>query len=117
LAADAKSRIREVTVEGLEKTPLDPATVVVDVREKEEWQAGHAVGALHLSRGTIEGEIEEKVPKLDTPILCYCAGGNRSALVADNLQKMGYTNVMSLAGGYRNWVKARLPVMPAVKKM
>jgi phage shock protein E len=114
LAAEAKTRVREVTVEQLEKTPLDPQTVLIDVREKEEWQNGHAVGAIHLSRGVIEGEIEEKVPNLDTPILCYCAGGNRSALAAESLQRMGYTKVSSLAGGFRAWTKARLPIMPKV---
>ncbi len=114
LTADAKMRVREVTVEQIEKTPLPPETILIDVRESEEWKKGHAVGALHLSRGLIESEIEEKIPKLDTPIVLYCAGGNRSALAAESIQKMGYTNVASLAGGFRAWQKARLPVMPAV---
>jgi rhodanese-related sulfurtransferase len=112
LAADAKTRIREITVQDIERTPLAPGTVLIDVRETDEWRAGHAVGAIHLSRGLLEGAIEEKVPALDTPILLYCAGGNRSALSADNLQKMGYTNVASLVGGFRDWQKARLPVVP-----
>lgn len=112
LAADAKTRVREVTVQDLERTPLAPGTVLIDVREADEWRAGHAVGAIHLSRGVLEGAIEEKVPAPDTPILLYCDGGNRSALAADNLQKMGYTNIASLAGGFRDWQKARLPVVP-----
>jgi phage shock protein E len=112
LAADAKTRIREVTVQDLERTPLAPGTVLIDVREADEWRAGHAVGAIHFSRGVLEGAIEEKVPAPDTPILLYCDGGNRSALAADNLQKMGYTNIASLAGGFRDWQKARLPVVP-----
>jgi phage shock protein E len=112
LTADAKARIREVTAQELELSPLSPSTVVIDVREADEWRAGHAAGAIHLSRGLLEGAIEEKVPDLNTPILLYCAGGNRSALSADNLQKMGYKNVASLAGGFREWQKARLPIVP-----
>jgi phage shock protein E len=112
LAADAKANIREISVEQLETKPLSPDTVVVDVREKEEWEAGHAAGAIHLSRGTLEGSIEEKVPDLETPILLYCAGGNRSALAAESLQKMGYTNVVSLIGGFKEWQKKRLPIVP-----
>ena len=112
LAADAKARIREITAQDIERTPLAPGTVLIDVRETHEWRAGHAVGAIHLSRGVLEGAIEEKVPDPETPILLYCAGGNRSALAADNLQKMGYQNVTSLAGGFRGWQKARLPVVP-----
>jgi len=112
LAADAKKRIREVTVEELERTPLSPNAVIIDVREKDEWNAGHAASAIHLSRGVIESLIEDKIPALDTPILCYCAGGNRSALVADNLTKMGYTDVASLVGGFAQWQKLRMPVVP-----
>ena len=112
LAADAKTRIREITVEEIERAPLSPDAVIVDVREKDEWNAGHAANAIHLSRGVIESVIEEKVPALDTPILCYCSGGNRSALVADNLMKMGYTDVASLAGGFAQWQQLRLPVVP-----
>ena len=110
--AEAKTRIREISVQDIERTPLAPGTVLIDVREAAEWRAGHAVGAIHISRGLLEGEIEEKVPDLNTPILLYCGSGNRSALAADSLQKMGYTNVTSLAGGFRDWQKARLPVVP-----
>ena len=112
LVADAKERVREITVQDIERAPLTAGTVLIDIREEREWRNGHAVGAIHLSRGILEGEIEEKVPDLDTPIVLYCAGGNRSALSADNLLKMGYTNVASLAGGFREWQKARLPVVP-----
>jgi rhodanese-related sulfurtransferase len=112
LVADAKTRIREVTVQEIERNPLPAGTVLIDIRETDEWRAGYASGAVHLSRGILEGEIEERIPDLDTPIVLYCAGGNRSALAADNLQKMGYTNVRSLAGGFREWKKARLPIIP-----
>lgn len=112
LVADAKERVREITVQDIERTPLPASTVLIDIREDSEWHKGYAAGAIHLSRGILEGEIEEKVPELDTPIVLYCAGGNRSALSADNLLKMGYTNVASLAGGFREWQKARLPVVP-----
>lgn len=112
LVADAKARVREITVQDIERTPLPASTVLIDIREDGEWAKGYAAGAIHLSRGILEGEIEEKVPELDTPIVLYCAGGNRSALSADNLLKMGYTNVASLAGGFREWQKARLPVVP-----
>ena len=112
LVADAKTRVREINVQDIEREPLTAGTVLIDIREDSEWSKGYAVGATHLSRGILEGEIEEKVPDLDTPIVLYCAGGNRSALSADNLLKMGYTNVASLAGGFREWQKARLPVVP-----
>ena len=112
LVADAKTRVREITVQEIERTPSAPGMVLIDVREADDWRAGHAVGAIHLSRGLLEGAIEEKVPASDTPILLYCDSGNRSALAADTLQKMGYANVSSLAGGFRDWQKARLPIVP-----
>ena len=112
LVAEAKERIREITVQEIERTPLTAGTVVIDIREEDEWNAGHAAGAIHISRGVLESEIEEKVPELDTPILLYCEGGKRSALSADALMAMGYTQVRSLAGGFREWQKARLPVVP-----
>jgi rhodanese-related sulfurtransferase len=85
----------------------------VDVREESEWNQGHAPGAVHLGRGVIERDIELRVPKLDTPIYCYCGGGFRSALAVDSLQKMGYTNVFSVAGGFRAWKEADLPISTA----
>lgn len=102
LAADAKTRIREVSPQQASDQQKEGA-VLIDVREAEEFAKGHATGAVHLSRGTIELKIEEQVPDTAAPIICYCGGGNRSALVADNLQKMGYTNVASLAGGFKSW--------------
>ena len=79
---------------------------LVDVREESEWNAGHLPGAIHLGKGVIERDIEKKIPDMRTPLVLYCAGGNRSALSADNLQKMGYTRVRSLAGGYGAWAKS-----------
>src|SRR5450432_541441 len=105
LVAEAKKNIREIP-------PNEAgcgAAVLIDVRFAEEWNAGHARGARHLDRGEIELEIEEQVPNLDTRIICYCGGGSRSALVAESLQKMGYRNVRSMAGGFRAWQAARLP--------
>ena len=83
---------------------------LVDVREDHEWAAGHIPGAVHLSKGIIERDIEEKFPNRGAEILLYCGGGFRSALVADNLQKMGYRNVVSVDGGWRGWVGAGFPV-------
>jgi rhodanese-related sulfurtransferase len=112
LVSDAKERIREVAAQDLERAPLASDTVLIDIREPSEWCTGHAAGAIHIPRGLLEAEIEEKVPDLDTPILLYCDGGNRSALSAESLLRMGYTHVASLAGGFREWQKARLPVVP-----
>jgi rhodanese-related sulfurtransferase len=83
--------------------------VLIDVREEGDWRQSHAQGAKHLSRGVIELEIEEEIPNPTTPIICYCGGGSRSALVAESLQKMGYKNVRSMAGGLRAWEEAGLP--------
>jgi phage shock protein E len=102
LTADAKSRIREVSPIDASKEQQEGA-VLIDVRESEEFSQGHAKGALHLSKGILELRIEEAIPDPTTPIICYCGGGSRSALAADNLQKMGYTNVASLAGGLKAW--------------
>lgn len=112
LAADARRNIPEVTVEDFTQGRVDPQHVLIDVREDDEWQAGHATAAVHLSRGLIEQKITEIVPDLTTPVICYCGGSNRSALAAESLQRMGYTNVKSLAGGFREWQKARLPIVP-----
>jgi len=104
LVNDAKRRIREVTVpETQKRTAENPAAKLIDVREDNEWQAGHAAGAVHLGKGIIERDIEEKVPDKTTEIILYCGGGYRSALAADVLQRMGYTNVFSMAGGWRAW--------------
>ena len=83
--------------------------MIVDVRDKDEWDEGHIPGAMHMSRGTIELDIEEKVPGSNTMIICHCGGGGRSTLAAESLQKMGYKNVHSMAGGFKAWKGAGLP--------
>ncbi len=104
LVNDAKSRIREVTVnETRARMQSDERVRLIDVREDNEWQAGHAAGSEHLGKGIIERDIEEKVPDKGTELILYCGGGFRSALAADVLQKMGYSNVYSLAGGWKAW--------------
>ena len=108
LAEDARSRVREIDVAAAHDFAQTGA-VLIDVREESEWAAGHAAGAQHLGRGILERDVEKRFPDLATPILCYCGGGYRSALAADNLQKMGYTNVQSVAGGWRAWTEAGLP--------
>ncbi len=112
LAAEAKGRIREITVDELTSLAASAATkpILIDVREAEEFAVGHAAGALRLSRGTLEGKIEAMVPDAGTPVVLYCASGNRSAFAAESLQKMGYTNVASLIGGFGAWAKAGHPV-------
>ena len=110
LVADAKHRITEISPEEAHQQAQSGQAVLIDVREEAEFREGHARGASHLSKGVIEVEIEEQVPDPNQAIIAYCGGGGRSALVADNLQKMGYTNVRSLAGGMRAWKEAGLPV-------
>ncbi len=108
---DAKTRVREVTVaETLARLAANPSAVLVDVREDTEWQAGHAAGAVHIGKGVIERDIEGKIPAKDAEIILYCGGGFRSALSADVLQRMGYTNVASMAGGWRAWNEGGAPV-------
>lgn len=109
LVAEAKKQITEISPAEAGQQAEDGGAVLIDVREDEDWRDNHAKGAKHLSRGVIELEIEEQVPDLKTPIICYCGGGSRSALVAESLQKMGYENVRSLAGGFRAWKEAGLP--------
>ena len=108
---DAKSRIKETDIGGY-KAMLERGErpVLVDIREESEYKAGHVKGAVHLSKGVIERDIETKIPEKETPMVLYCGGGFRSALVADNLQKMGYTNVISMDGGYRGWKEAGNPI-------
>jgi phage shock protein E len=108
LAADAKTRVREVSAAEANQEQAQGA-VLIDVRETDEFENGHAQGAIHLSKGVVELGIEETVPNVSTPVICYCGGGSRSALAADNLQKMGYTNVASMAGGFRAWKNEGLP--------
>jgi len=110
LAEDAKARVREVTVaEARERLASGKDVRLIDVREDNEWQAGHAAGAEHLGRGIIERDIEKEVPDQGAALILYCGGGYRSALAADNLQRMGYTNVHSMAGGWTAWQEAGAP--------
>lgn len=110
LVDDAKARVREVTVEEVRtKQQSGAAFEFVDVREDNEWAAGRAAGARHMGRGVIERDIEAMIPDHDREIILYCGGGFRSALSADNLQKMGYRNVFSMAGGIREWREKGLP--------
>lgn len=105
---DAKTRIREVTVEEtIQRT--DAGAVLIDVREDNEWKMGHATDAIHLGRGVIERDIVGQIPNKDKEIILYCGGGYRSALAADMLQKMGYRNVFSMAGGWKAWRDAEAP--------
>ena len=107
----AKSRIREVSVEETRNRMASNENVrLIDVREDNEWQAGHAADAEHLGKGIIERDIETKVPDKSSELILYCGGGYRSALVADVLQQMGYTNVYSMAGGWKAWKESGAPV-------
>ncbi len=109
LVDDAKTRVREVSVaETLER--MKRGARLIDVREDNEWGRGHAVGAEHMGRGVIERDIEREVPDHSAELILYCGGGYRSALAADNLQRMGYTNVYSLAGGWKAWKDSGAPV-------
>ena len=108
LADDAKTRVREVSASEA-ATHHAGGAVLIDVREGDEFAKGHAQGAIHLSKGVVELRIEETVPDVATMIVCYCGGGSRSALAADNLQKMGYKNVASMAGGFKAWKDSGLP--------
>jgi len=108
---DAKSRVKEIDIEGYRKMQAaGEPHLLIDVREDHEWAAGHAAGAVHLGKGIIERDIEAKVPDKSTRLVLYCGGGFRSALAADNLQKMGYTDAISLDGGWKAWQQAGLPV-------
>jgi rhodanese-related sulfurtransferase len=109
LVAEAKKKITEISpTEAAAKFESGEA-LIVDVREKDEWDEEHIPNATHLSRGTIELDIEEKVPNPNAMIICHCGGGGRSALAAESLQKMGYKNVHSMGGGFKAWKTAGLP--------
>ena len=111
ICIDAKTRVKECTVDDvITRQKAGDKFVLVDVREESEYAAGHAPGAMHLGKGVIERDVETKIPDPATPIVLYCGGGYRSALSADNLQKMGYTNVISMDGGWRAWTEKGLPV-------
>ncbi len=111
LCDDAKSRVREISVaEVKQKLDAGEKFVFIDVREDNEWLKDHAAGAQHLGRGIIERDIVQTVPDMAAEIVLYCGGGFRSALAGDNLQKMGYTNVLSMAGGIKAWRDAGYPM-------
>ena len=111
LVNDAKSRVREMNIVQYQQLAASGVPhVLIDTREDSEWAAGHAKGALHLGKGIIERDIESKISQRDTQMVLYCGGGFRSALAADALQKMGYTNVISLDGGWRAYQEAGLPM-------
>ena len=111
LVQDAKKHVKETNVPDV-KSRMDAGEkfVLIDVREDNEWAKGHLANAVHLGRGIIERDIEARVPELDTEMILYCGGGFRSALAADNLQKMGYTNVISMDGGIRDWREKGFPL-------
>jgi rhodanese-related sulfurtransferase len=111
LVNDAKSRVTEIQIEQYEEMVAAGAPhLLVDVREDNEWNAGHAAGARHLSKGIIERDIEAAIPEKDRTLVLYCGGGFRSALAADALGKMGYSKVLSLDGGWRAIVSSGLPL-------
>lgn len=110
LVQEAKKKIKETNVAEVKKrADAGEKFILVDVREDNEWAKGHLPGAMHLGKGVIERDIEQSVPDTGTKLILYCGGGFRSALVADNLQKMGYTNVESMDGGWKGWLEAGLP--------
>jgi rhodanese-related sulfurtransferase len=109
LVAEAKKNITEISPQDAAAKLKNSEATIVDVRDKDEWDEGHIPGAIHMSRGTIELDVEEKVPDPNAMIICHCGGGGRSALAAESLQKMGYKNVRSMAGGFKAWTAAGLP--------
>jgi rhodanese-related sulfurtransferase len=112
LVRDAKTRIKEEDIHATKKR-IDSGEkfVLIDTREDSEWARGHLPGAVHLCKGIIERDIENAIPEKETTLVLYCGGGYRSALAADNLQKMGYRNVISMDGGWRGWTEAGFPVV------
>ncbi|MCI0381171.1 MAG: sulfurtransferase [Gemmataceae bacterium] len=111
IVTDAKKRIRETTVDEVKgKMERGEKFVLIDVREESEFARDHLPGAVHLGRGVLERDIEARVPDTAAPLVLYCGGGYRSALAADNLQKMGYINVMSMDGGIRGWREKGYPL-------
>jgi len=108
LVTEAKKHVTEISPQDAAAKLESGEALIIDVRDKDEWDEGHIPGATHLSRGTIEFDIEEKVPDPHAMIICHCGGGGRSALAAESLQKMGYKNVRSMAGGFKAWRAAGL---------
>jgi rhodanese-related sulfurtransferase len=112
LVNDAKKRIKEEDYrETKKRIDAGEKILLIDTREDSEWARGHIPGAIHLSKGVIERDIEKTAPDKNATIILYCGGGFRSALAADNLQKMGYTNVISMDGGWRGWTESQFPVI------
>jgi len=109
LVAEANKNITEISPGAEAAKSKSGNAVIIDVRDKDEWDEGHIPGATHMSRGTIELDIEEKVPDPNAMIICHCGGGGRSALAAESLQKMGYKNVRNMAGGFKAWKAEGLP--------
>jgi phage shock protein E len=109
LVAEAKKHIKEISPAEARAESERGDAILIDVREESDWKEGHAKGARHLTRGEIELEIEDAVPDVNHPIICYCGGGSRSALVAESLQRMGYKDVRSISGGFRQWKGTGLP--------
>jgi rhodanese-related sulfurtransferase len=107
--ADAKKKVTEISPTDTASKTKSSDAVIVDVREKDEWDEGHIPDAVHMSRGMLELEVEDKFPDRNMTIICHCGGGGRSALAAESLQKMGYKNVRSMAGGFKAWKAAGLP--------
>ena len=109
LVGEAKKNITEISPGDAAAKSKSGNAVIIDVRDKDEWDEGHIPGAMHLSRGTIELDIEEKVPDTNAMIICHCGGGGRGALTTESLQKMGYKNVRNMSGGFKAWKAAGLP--------
>jgi rhodanese-related sulfurtransferase len=110
LVQEAKSRVKETNVQDVKRRlESGEKLVLVDIREESEWAAGHLPNAIYLGKGIIERDIEQRVPDTSAKLILYCGGGFRSALAAENLQKMGYTNVESMDGGWKGWLQAGLP--------
>ncbi len=111
LVEEARKHVREISIPDYKAgRARGERPALIDTREDHEWSDGRLPGSLHLGKGVIERDIEQHFPDRSTPIVCYCGGGYRSVLVGENLQRMGYREVRSLAGGYRGWVAAGLPV-------
>src|SRR5690242_11222318 len=109
LVAEAKKHVTEIGPAEAQAKARSGAAVIIDVRDQDEWDGEHIADAVHLSRGTLELDIEEKVSDPNAVIICHCGGGGRSALAAESLRKMGYKNVRSMAGGLKAWKAAGLP--------
>ena len=116
IVRDAKSRIRETDVSTVFKDLQDGKTFhLVDVREREEWLRGSLPQSIHIGKGVLERDIEAQIPNREDEVVLYCGGGYRSALAAENLMRMGYTNVLSMDGGYRGWTTVQYPVIDPVR--